>query len=160
MQLPGNLAEEFAREHGGPPVTVARALYPLDGGMGESYVAAVPDKVVVYSKKLSGPWRNFVFPFAEVESLTLLADGSFCQMDLVSTRRRSSLKFSGWDRPALDCIATAWAAATGRSVRVGRDAAHAVPLTPLTFFCAVLQAAIQVDGHRSPAEELFLEPIS
>lgn len=156
MQLPGNLAEEFAREHGGPPAEVARALYPLDGGMGEAYVAATADRLVVFSKKLSGMWRNIVFPFAEIESLALIADGSFCQLDIVSSRRRASLKFSGWDRPALDRIATAWAAATGRSVRVGRDAEHAVPLTPLTLFCAVLQAAMQLDGDRCAAEELFL----
>ncbi|KAF0172477.1 MAG: hypothetical protein FD161_4056 [Limisphaerales bacterium] len=156
MHLPGNLAEEFAREHGGPSAEVARALYPLDGGMGEAYVAAAPDRLVVFSKKLSGPWRSYVFPFTEVESLALLADGSFCQLEVASARRRALLKFSGWDRPALDRIATAWAAATGRSVRVGRDAAHAVPLTPLTLFCAVLQAAMQLDGERCAAEELFL----
>jgi|GEM_PF-1498126 len=156
MHLPGNLAEEFAREHGGPPAEVARALYPLDGGMGEAYVAAAADRLVVFSKKLSGPWRSFVFPFAEIESLALLADGSFCQLEVASARRRALLKFSGWDRPALDRIATAWAAATGRSVRVGRDAEHAVPLTPLTLFCAVLQAAMQLDGARGAAEELFL----
>ena len=135
---------------------MARALYPLDGGMGEAFIAAAPDRLVVFSKKLSGPWRTFIFPFAEIESLTLLADGSFCQLDLVSTRRRASLKFSGWDRPALDHIATAWAAATGRALRVGRDADRAVPLTPLTLFSAVLQATMQVDGHRCQAEELFL----
>lgn len=156
MQLPGTVAEDFAREHGGPPAEVARALYPLDGGMGEAYVAATPDRLVVYSKKLSGPWRNFIFPFTEVESLALLADGSFCQFEVTSTRRRALLKFSGWDRPALDRIATEWAVATGRSVRVGRDAEHAVPLTPLTLFCAVLQAAMQLDGERCAAEELFL----
>ncbi len=144
------------REHGGPPAEVARALYPLDGGMGEAYVAAAPDRLVVFSKKLSGPWRNFAFPFTEIENLALLADGSFCQLEVASTRRRATLKFSGWDRPALDRIATVWAYATGRSVRVGRDAEHAVPLTPLTLFCAVLQAAMQLDGERCAAEELFL----
>ena len=156
MQLPGHLAEEFVREHGGPPAGVARALYPIEGGMGEAYVAAAPDRLVVYSKKLSGPWRNFVFPFTEVTGLALLADGSFCQLEVTSARRRVLLKFSGWDRPVLDRIATAWAAATGRSVRVGRDAEHAVPLTPLTLFCALLQAAMQLDGERCAAEELFL----
>lgn len=160
MQLPGNLAEEFAREHGGPPAEVARALYPLDGGMGEAYVAASPDRLVVFSKKLSGTWRNIVFPFAEIESLALIADGSFCQLDIVSSRRRASLKFSGWDRPALDRITTVWASATGRSVRVGRDAERAVPLTPLTLFCAVLQSALQLDGERCAAEELFLSQAS
>ena len=83
MQLPGILAEEFARDHGGPPASVVRALYPLDGGLGEAYAAAAPDRLVVFSKKLSGPWRSFGFPFAEVESLALLADGSFCQLDVV-----------------------------------------------------------------------------
>ncbi len=111
---------------------------------------------MVFSKKLSGTWRNIVFPFAEIESLALIADGSFCQLDIVSSHRRASLKFSGWDRPALDRIATVWASATGRSVRVGRDAERAVPLTPLTLFCAVLQAALQLDGDRCAAEELFL----
>jgi uncharacterized tellurite resistance protein B-like protein len=156
MNLPGNLAEEFAREHGGPPAAVARALYPLDGGMGEAYVAATADRLVVFSKKLSGTWRNIGFPFAEIEGLALIADGSFCQLDISSSRPRASLKFSGWDRPILDRIAMAWMSATGRSVRVGRDAAHAVPLTPLNLFCAVLQAAMQLDGERCAAEELFL----
>lgn len=156
MQLPGILAEEFARDHGGPPASVIRALYPLDGGLGEAYAAGTPDRLVVFSKKLSGSWRSFVFPFAELESLALLADGSFCQLDLVSARRRASLKFSGWDRPALDRLATAWAAATGRSVLVGRDAERVVPLTPLTLFCAVLHAAMRLDANPSVPEELFL----
>ncbi|MEQ2009683.1 MAG: TerB family tellurite resistance protein [Limisphaerales bacterium] len=150
------MLEDFVREQGVPPSVVVRALYSLDGGMGEAFVAATTDRLVVFSKKLSGPWRNFAFPFAEIESLALLADGSFCKMDIVSTRRRASLKFSGWDRPTLDRIATEWAVATGHSVRVGRDAEHAVPLTPLTLFCAALQAAMQLDGDRCAAEELFL----
>ena len=156
MQLPGILAEEFARDHGGTPLAVVRALYPLEGGMGEAYAATAPDRLVVFSRKLSGSWRSFVFPFAEVERLTLLADGSFCQLDVDSTRRRAALKFSGWDRPVLDRLATAWAAATGRSVRVGRDAGRAVPLTPLTLFCAVLHAATRLDANPSVPEELFL----
>lgn len=156
MHLPSVLAEEFARDHGGPPAHAARALYPLDGGMGEAYVAGAPDRLVVFSKKLGGSWRTLVFPFAEVESLALLADGSFCQLEIVSARRHAALKFSGWERPVLDQLAAAWATATGRSVRVGRDAERAVPLTPLTLFCAVLHAAMRLDADPSVPEELFL----
>lgn len=156
MSLPATLAEAFTRETGQPPGVVARALYPLDGGLGEAYVAGTPDRLMIFSKKLGGSWRNHALPFAGIENLSLLADGSFCQLDLEAAQRRFTLKFSGWDRPMLDRLAAGWAAATGRSVRVGRDAGRAVPLTPLTLFCAVLHAAMRLDADPSVPEELFL----
>jgi uncharacterized tellurite resistance protein B-like protein len=156
MPLPATLAEAFTRETGHPPGQVARALYPLDGGLGEAYVAGAPDRLMVFSKKLGGSWRTHLLPFAGIENFSLLADGSFCQLDVDASSRRHTLKFSGWDRPARDQLSALWAAATGRSVRVGRDAARAVPLTPLTLFCAVLHAAMRHDDDPSVPEELFL----
>jgi uncharacterized tellurite resistance protein B-like protein len=156
MPLPARLAEEFMHQTGQPPGQVARALYPLEGGLGEAYVTGTPDRLMVFSRKLGGTWRTYSLPFAEITTFSVLADGSFCQLDLDLGARRHKLKFSGWDRPVLNQLATMWASATGRPVRVGREADCAVPFTPVTLFCATLHAAMQLDDDPSAPEQLFL----
>lgn len=156
MPLPAPLAEEFTRQTGQPPGLVARALYPIEGGLGEAYVAGTTDRLMVFSRKLGSAWQTYPLPLAEIDTLSVLADGSFCQLDLQLGTSRHVLKFSGWDRPVLNQLATTWAAATGRFMWVGREADCAIPFTPVTLFCAILHAAMHVDADPSAPEQLFL----
>lgn len=161
MKLPDALAESFRKDNGRDPQLVARALYDIQGNLGTTYVAAADDSVTLYSRPSSGTDSTEVLRWTQITQATVRADSAFAFLEFSTARGPFVLRFSGWDKPALDSLVEQWRRASSARPQpsTGTPAAPAAPqpqLSPLAAFCASLHAMIECDQEVAPAELHFL----
>lgn len=165
MTLPEELSRRIAAAGGGASKVAARALYNLDGNLGETWATTDGTTLFLFTKRIGQEFALISTPLSEVDDLTVRDDGSFAYLQVQSCGRTRNLKFSIWDRRDLDHLCLCWTEVSGRVAREGTrhlrlepvTPAHAppAPLTPLVAFCAAVHAMIQADGN-ADATELFV----
>ena len=160
MYLPIELGDQLRRDGSGEPQAVARGLYDLDGNLGESYVVAGDQWLMLFSKRVGQPFTSRRLGMEEIDELAIQDDRAFLYLQIQAAGQKFHLKFSTWDRADLDKIAALWSEHSGRlavdgeaSVQTSTTPATTLPpLDPLTAFCASVHAIIQADGHVDQVE--------
>lgn len=168
MSLPADLKREFEAAGGTGPTAVARALYDIEGNLGETYIATDGRKLALYSRRAGEPRVARYLDLAQISQMDLQDDRTFLHLGLRlgSGETVIQLKFSSWDRARLRQIAELWSKASGRTASDLTDAAIQAAardreardqeLTPLVAFCAGIHAMVSIDGHVDQGELLVL----
>lgn len=145
----------------------ARALYDLEGHLGETWVITDGAQLFLSAKRIGGDFKLTAFPLKDLDEVSVRDDGAFAYFQIQVGTRTLNLKFSVWDRAKLDAICQCWADATHKHLRAGTrflqadpvSTSHAppAPLTPVVAFCAAVQAMIRADGVTDPSELFVLQ---
>lgn len=164
MNLPERLHAEFVHGRGHRPDIAVRSIYDLRGELGETYLAADVDGLILFSRPISGAAETHQFGWPDIRQLNVRSDHVFSYLELQTAAGQFALQFSGWDGASLRTLVELWKAhrgtngasagldgsgASGTGLGAGETAA-AVP--PLIAFCAALHALIESDGIVEPAE--------
>ena len=159
MKLPSELVEEYRKHAEGDPLAVARAIYDLDGGLGETYVITDGTSLMLCSRKVGGTPHVRYFPFNTMEDVTIRDEGSFAGFRFRVEGRDYALRFSLWDRAPLEQIRDLWSHLVQPALTKDLDAptlpSSELP-SPLTAFCATLHALMQCDGSVDSKEMEWL----
>ena len=178
MHLPPDLAAEVERLAGAKPDVIARAIYDLDGNLGETYVVCTGPRLILFSKRLGQAFRSVDVPLSDIATMSIQDDGVYRRLTLCLGAREIAMKFSSWDQPLLERIVARWqdrqcsdvATPVHESV-VDVAAAAILPpaesqstsppledeaLSSLAGFCASMQAMMSVDGHVDRGESEVL----
>lgn len=149
MKLPVDVLELIARDGQGAPATTARALYALDGSLGESYIAANQQRLWLCSRQVGGRLEKHDFPLTAIKRMELRVQAVFAHLEFAASGQEIHLKFSAWDQPALNQLLELWRAAGGasRGATVTAPANPPATLRPWEAFCAAIQAMIRCDDH-------------
>jgi tellurite resistance protein len=166
MKVPPELSQRLLELGAKPPAAAVRALYDLEGNLGETWAITDGDTLFLFSKRIGQAFRLSQHPLKAIDDLAIREDGSFAWLQVLEAGRKLEMKFSVWDRHDLDAICRCWSEVSGRPARNGtrhlaRDViptahAPAQPLTPLTAFCAAIHAMARADGSPDPTELLVL----
>lgn len=167
MKLPEEIARRLAGSGGQTSPTAARALYDLEGNLGETWAATDGQTLLLLSKRIGGEPKLTQIPLGAVDDLHVRDDGAFAYLQWQAQGTATKLKFSIWDRHDLDTICAAWANATGNKScegtrhlqldSVGSAHPSAAPLTPLVAFCTAIHGMIRADGQADPVELFVLQ---
>ncbi len=165
MILPQELAQRLSVSGAHPPKTAARALYDLEGNLGETWAVTDGQQLFLLSKRIGQDFSHSQIPLKDIDELSVRDDGAFAYLQIQSHGRPQKLKFSIWDRHDLDAICHDWTTVSGRGACEGTRFLQLEPigsahqtvsaLTPLTAFCAAVHVMIRVDG-KADASELFV----
>ena len=165
MYLPVDLGDQVEKHCGSAPKAAARALYDLDGNLGESYAVATDHWLVLFSKRVGSEFTSQRFPMEEIADMAINDDRAFLYLDIMVAGKKFHLKFSSWDRGDLEQITDLWTEQSGRlavegetPIKTASTAPNApATLSPLTAFCASVHAMIQADGHVDQVELNILQ---
>jgi uncharacterized tellurite resistance protein B-like protein len=170
MKLPPELSLEFRREYGCDPKIVARALHDLENRIGETYLAANDDVVALFSRPAGGSFSSRRVKVAGIEAVREWLETPFVHLELQNKGDTIRLKFSCWDRPAVERFVQVWQSVTGKQAEgppicaepestllsISPLAAFDIPMAPLPAFCAAMHAMMEIDGHVDTGETLYL----
>jgi len=183
MRLPDELSTAIQTTTNAQPLAAARALYDLDGNLGETYVVATDRSFWVCSRRVGDPFITRSWPWTEIATLTMTAENVFAHLTWTTPDRPCALKFSSWDAPRLEAIHRIWnerrttdapqRSNTAPETFNKSDTTEITPpgqlvpqhppsgpveitLTPLEFFCAAIHAMIESDDHIDLTELKYL----
>jgi uncharacterized tellurite resistance protein B-like protein len=163
MNMSQELTERFRQETGAEPIAIARALYDLDGQIGETYTAANERFLVLFHRPLGGSYRTMVLQLSHITTLTTRVVSTFAFLEIEVPTAVFKLQYSYWDLPELETIVSCWQQQPSSS-----DAFEAVSqsmpprsllpaeLTPLIAFCAALHALMSRDTRVDMVELHYL----
>ncbi|MEW6304159.1 MAG: TerB family tellurite resistance protein [Verrucomicrobiota bacterium] len=147
MKLPAEPAAEFQKLSQTDAQIVVRAIYALDGHMGETFAVTNGTALFLFSKRIGEGYQNIHLPFGEIGGLSVETDGAYSRLNITAAPRSYQLMFTAWDKPALERIVEDWQLAAGVGKPAGRVAGGSPDeLSPLVIFCACHLAMMQVDG--------------
>lgn len=152
MTLPTILAEDFDKFAGREPECVARALYNLDGNLGDTWMATDGFYLVFYYKPTGGSYCRKAFSISDALRVETKTDSCFGVFRVRFPEAAYELRFSLWDIGVLDRIARYW---NPDKTEIMGPAPET--LTPLSAFCAGIHAMLLADAT---ADELELEWLS
>ncbi len=166
MQLPDELVTRIKADGGHPQVAV-RALYDLDGNLGETFVAADNRTLWLFWRRFGEPFQTLRLSLAEISELKVAAQSVFIEMGLTTSSAAYALKFSSWDKPQLDALAGLWSA--GRPApkptretplavfdQPGPELSPADGLTPVIAYCAAMRLMMAADTALAVHEQEHL----
>ena len=82
MNLPAHLKREFETAGGTEVAAVARALYDIEGNLGETHVVTDGRRLALYSRRMGGPVVARGLDLAEISHVEVGSDGSFLYLKL------------------------------------------------------------------------------
>jgi uncharacterized membrane protein YebE (DUF533 family) len=165
MTLPPELLRCLTDAGAAPIRAAARALYDLEGHLGETWAVTDGARLFLLSRRIGEEFKFTPTALKDIDDLGVRDDSAFAYLQIQSAGKTRELKFSAWDRRDLDALCLCWTEATGQIAREGTRHLQLEPigtahppvsaLTPLTAFCAAIHAMMRADGHPD-ASELFV----
>ncbi len=167
MKVPDEICRLAGLPDGQPPRAFVRALYDLDGHLGETWALSDGVQLHLVSKRIGGAFDAEHHPLKDIRSMSVCDDGAFAYLRVTTERGSLNLKFSIWDRPRMDTLCGLWSRVSGHAAEDGTRFLHhstsgpahqpVEQLTPLTAFCASVHAMIQADGVVEPSELFVMQ---
>lgn len=160
VQVPDEVLQAGREEGLWEPQLTLRALYDLEGNLGETYVVADATRLQIGSRPLGGTSVLLAFALADVARMATRPDGLYVVLEMTAAAQLYRLRFSVWDQPELERLVALWRAAAGGNgaspgparAEPSVAALHGPLPSPWILFCAALRAVTEADGHEDHGE--------
>ncbi len=152
MTLPNDLQQAFTKFSSRKPLATLRALYNLEGELGETYLALSESSLVLFSKKIGHPYQTFIISLHDIRNTESRLDNPFLFFELKTDSRNYVLRFTVWEQEEVKRLAerinpVSKITDTGPPLET-----KASKMTPLSGFCAGIYAMLEVDGKVDQGE--------